>query len=43
MPVAPKRGLVHGCCRAAASCVAVEANLRLAFPTAGRTDIYIVV
>ena len=26
MPVAPKKALVHGCCRAVASCVAVEAN-----------------
>ena len=32
MPVAPKRGLFHGCCRAAVSCVAVEANLRSADP-----------
>ena len=38
MPVAPKRGLVHGCCGAAASCVAVEANPRSAFPAADRTD-----
>ena len=38
MPVAPKRGLVHGFCRAAASCVAVEANLRSTDPAAGRAD-----
>ena len=38
MPVAPKRGLVDGCCRAAASCVAAEDNPRSAIPPAGRAD-----
>ena len=38
MPVAPKIGLVHGFCRAAASCVDVEANPRSAVPAAGRAD-----
>ena len=38
MHLAPKRGLVHGLCRAAASCVAVEANPRLAVPAAVRAD-----
>ena len=38
MPVVPKRGLVHGFCRAAASCVVIEANPRSAVPAAGRAD-----
>ena len=38
MPVAPKRGLIHAFCRAAVSCVAVEANPRSAVSAAGRAD-----
>ena len=38
MPVAPKRGLVQGCRRAVAPCVAVETNPRSAVLVAGRTD-----
>ena len=38
MPVAPETGLVHGFCRPAVSCVAVEANLPSTVPAAGRAD-----
>ena len=38
MHVAPKISLVHGFCKAAASCVAVEANPRSVVPAAGRAD-----
>ena len=38
MPVAPKRGLVQGCCRAVAPCVAVETNPRSAVLVAGQIE-----